>query len=226
MLSLTSSALLLTNSNLTTLAIPKLHDDGSNWSDYEPRIQRAMGSKGLWRHVEGTAIAPQLYALVARVPVLLDSTMPAMEEQIEAKETKIMDYNKREYLAQHVILLTTSTHLSAKIKNMKLTHEMWDVVKMDATTKSRLYLLNAEDQLMSMKLTNNDNPKSHLVKVKQHFQLMMECHNNLIKMGSTISNMCYNTIVMSSLPEFYCPTLQTITPAERMSMVLGMSESG
>ena len=108
---------------------------------------------------------------------------------------------------------------------MKLTHEMWDAVKTDATTKSRLYLLNAEDQLMSMKLANNDNPKSHLVKVKQHFQLMMECHNNLIKMGSTISNMCYNTIVMSSLPEFYCPTLQTITPAERMSMVLGMSSS-
>ena len=123
-----SSALLLNNSDSTTLAIPKLHNDGSNWSDYEPRIQRAMGSKGLWRHVEGTTIVPIPYVLVARVPVLSDSKMPATEEQVEAKETKIMDYDKCEYLAQHVILSTTSTHLGAKIKNMKLVHEMWDAV--------------------------------------------------------------------------------------------------
>ena len=155
-----------------TLTIPKLHDDKSNWSDYELRIQRAMGLKGLWRHVEGTAIAPIPYALVARVPVLLDGKTPATEEQVEHKETKIMDYDKREYLVQHVILSTTSTHLGAKIKNLKSTHEMWDVVKADATTTSTLYLLDAEDQLASMKLADNDDPKSHLAEVKQHFQLM------------------------------------------------------
>ena len=225
MSSLTSSALSLNNSNSMTLAIPKLHDDGSNWSDYEPRIQRAMGSKGLWRHVEGTTIVPQPYALVARVPVLLDGKMPATEEQVEAKETKIMDYDKREYLAQHVILSTTSTHLGAKIKNLKSAHKMWDAVKADATIKSTLYLLDAEDQLASMKLADNDDPKSHLAEVKQHFQHMMERHNNLIKMGSTISDMRYNTIVMSSLLESYHPTLQTITAAERASVVLGTSSS-
>ena len=218
MSSLTSSALLLNNSDLTTLAIPKLRDDRSNWSDYEPRIQRAIGSKGLWRHVEGTAIAPQLYTLVARVPVLSDGKMPATEEQVEAKETKIMDYDKHEYLAQHVILSTTSTHLGTKIKNLKSAHEMWDAVKADATTKSTLYLLDAKDQLASMKLADNDDPKSHLAKVKQHFQLMTERHDNLIKMGSTISDTRYNTIVMSSLPESYHPTLQTITAMQVWSL--------
>ena len=64
------SAFTTNNSDTTTLAVPKLRDDGSNWADYEPRIQRALGSKGLWRHVEGTAIAPKPYALVAGVPVL------------------------------------------------------------------------------------------------------------------------------------------------------------
>ena len=54
---------------------------------------------------------------------------------------------------------------------------------------------------------------------------MTECHDNLIKMGSTISNTCYNTIVMSSLPEFYHPTLQTIMATECASAVLGMSSS-
>ena len=177
------SAFSTNNSDTTTLAVPKLCNDRSNWADYKPRIQRALGSKGLWRHIEGTAIAPKLYALVAGVPVLMDGTTQAMEDQIEARETKIINYDKREYLAQHVILSMTSTCLGNKIKNLKTLHDMWDAVKADATTKSTLFLLDAEDQLASMKLTENDDPKAHLSEVKQHFQLMGQRHDNLLKMG-------------------------------------------
>ena len=219
------SAFSTNNPDTTTLAVPKLHDDGSNWADYEPCIQRALGSKGLWRHVEGTAIAPKPYALVARVPVLADGTTQATEDQIEARETKIIDYDKREYLAQHVILSTTSTCLGNKIKNLKTSHDKWDALKADATTKSTLFLLDAEDQLASMKLAENDDPKVHLTEVKQHFQLMGQRHNNLLKMGSTISDSRYNTIIMSLLPESYRPTLQTITAAERASTLLGTLSS-
>jgi len=220
-----SSLTFNSNSDSTNLAVPKLRDDGSNWSDYEPRIQKAMGSKGLWRHVEGTAIVPKPYALVSGIPVLSDGKTPASEEQIEAKETRIIEFDKREYLAQHVILSTTSTRLGAKIKDMKSAKEMWDAVKVDATTKSTLYLLDAEDQLASMKLSDNDDPKTHLAELKQHFQLMLQRHDNLIKMGSTLSDSQFNTIIMSSLPESYRPTLQTITAAERTSAVLGTSSS-
>ena len=221
----TMSTFSTNNSDTTTLAVPKLRDDGSNWANYEPHIQRALGSKGLWRLVKGTAIAPKPYALVTGVPVLADGTTEAMEDQIEARETKIIDYNKCEYLAQHIILSTTSTHLGNKIKNLKTLHDMWDAVKADATTKSTLFLLNAEDQLASMRLAENDDPKAHLTEVKQHFQLMGQRHDNLLKMGSTISDSRYNTIIMSSLPESYQPTLQTITAAERASTLLGTSSS-
>ena len=155
-----------------TLVVLKLHNDGSNWANYKPHIQRALGLKGLWRHVEGTAIMPKPYALVTGVPILMDGTMQAMEDQIEAREMKIIDYDKCEHLTQHIILSTTSTHLGNKIENLKTLQDMWDVVKADATTKSTLFLLDVEDQLASMKLTENDDPKVHLMEVKQHFQLM------------------------------------------------------
>ena len=173
LISMMSTITLNSSSDLTTLSIPKLCDDGSNWSDYKPHIQRAMGSKGLWRHVEGTAIAPKLYTLDHGIPVLSDGQMPATEEQIEARESKIMDYDKWEYLAQHVILSMTSTHLGSKIKNLKIAKEVWDMVKADATSKSTLFLLNAKDQLTSMKLADNTDPKTHLSELKEHFQLMM-----------------------------------------------------
>ena len=157
----------------------------------------------MWRHIEGTTIAPQPYTLVAGILVLADRTTPTMEDKVEAREMRIYNYDKCKNLAQHMILSTTSTCLGNKIKNLKMMHEMWDVVKVDTTTKSTLYLLNMDNQLASMKLTENDNAKMHLTEVKQHFQLMAQCHNNLLKMDSTISDSWYNTIIMPLLLESY-----------------------
>ena len=70
-------------------------------------------------------------------------------------------------------------------------------------TKSTLFLLDMENQLASMRLTENNDPKVHLTEVKQHFLLMGQQHNNLLKMGSMISDSCYNMIIMSLLPESY-----------------------
>jgi len=123
--------------------IPKLCDNGSNWSDYQLRIQKAMGSKGLWRYVKGTAVAPKPYTVVNGEYFLSDLKTPATEEQIESKEMKLVDFEKKEYLAQHIILSTTSVHLGSKIKDLTSAKDMWEVVKADATTKSTLYLLDA-----------------------------------------------------------------------------------
>ena len=100
---------------------------------------------------------------------------------------------------------------------MRTVNEMWEAVKSDATTKSSLYLLDAEDQLASMKLAENNDPKTHLVEMKQHFQLMVQHQDNLTKMGSELSDTRFNTIIMTSLLELYCPTLQTITTAKKAS---------
>jgi hypothetical protein len=83
---------------------------------------------------------------------------------------------------------------------------MWNVVKEDATSKSTVYLLDAEDQLSSMKLADND-PKTHLTELKNYFQLMLQCRNNLMKIGLTMSDTRFNIIVMSSLPESYRPSI-------------------
>ena len=70
-------------SDSTSLSVPKLHDDRSNWTDYEPCLQRAMGAKGLWIHIEGKATVPKLYVLVNGIHVLSDGKTPATDDQIE-----------------------------------------------------------------------------------------------------------------------------------------------
>ena len=98
---------------------------------------------------------------------------------------------------------------------------MWKVIVDDATSKSTLYLLDAEDQLSSMKLPDNDNPKTHLSELKLHFQTMQHHRKNLIKIGSSMSEQRFNIIIMSSLLDSYRPTLQTITASERVSRLSG-----
>jgi hypothetical protein len=213
------------NSDSTILAVPKLRDDGSNWSDYYPRIQNAMGAKGLWRHVLGTATAPVPYVVSQGKPILSDGKTPATEDQIEAKESKIIEFEKREYLSRHILLSTTSTRLGAKIKDLSTAEAMWKVVTDDATQKSTLYLLDAEDQLTSMKLADDEDPKTHLSELKQHFSLMLQRRDNLIKIGSTMSESRFNIVIMSSLPASYRPTLQTITASERMSKLSGFQSN-
>ena len=157
-----------------------------------------MGSKGLWRHVLGTAVAPRPFMLLNGTPVLPDGKTEAMEEQIEAQEIRIMDFEKKEYLTQHIILSTTSTRLG--IKELKTSKEMWQVVVADVTMKSTLFLLDAEEHV------DNQDSKTHLFELKQHFQLMLQRRDNLIKMGSTLSDTQFNTLIMSSLLDGILPT--------------------
>ena len=81
-----ASLSLTSNSDSTNLAVPKLRGDGSNWADYAPQIQKAMGLKGLWRHVEGIAVMPKPYTVVDGVPIISDGKTPTTEKQIEAHE--------------------------------------------------------------------------------------------------------------------------------------------
>ena len=103
-----------------------------------------MEVKGLWKHVEGKATLPKLYAEVNGIAVLSDGKTQATEEQIEARERRIDDFTKAASLAKHVILSTTSARIGMKIKTLTTAKEMWDEVKKDTTAKSTLYLMDAE----------------------------------------------------------------------------------
>lgn len=64
------------------------------------------------------------------------------------------------------------------------------MVKSDATTKSTLHLLDAEDELANMKLSDTDDPKTHLAELMDH----TSCCGTIIDSAlthSTISNVTH-----------------------------------
>ena len=221
LISTMASLSLNSNPNSTNLAIPKLHDNRSNWADYSSQIQKAMGSKELQRHVEGNTVVPRAYTSSGWSPHYFRWE----DSSYWGADWCMGDANhwlwKTQIFCTTFILLTTSTHPGMKIKDLKTAKEMWDIVKTNATMKSTLYLLDTEDELASMNLGDTEDLKTHLAELKEHFQLMVQHYTNLITMGLVLSNSSYCTIIMHSLPESYCLALQTITAAEWAGAVSG-----
>ena len=63
----------------------------------------------------------------------------------------------------------------------------------------------------------------HYTELKQHFELMVNQCDNLLKMGSAISTTSFSTMIMSSLPSSYWSVIQTITAAEHVRVSQGTS---
>ena len=88
-----SDLMLSLKTSETSLAVLKLYDDGSNWADYESTIQKAMEAKGIWKYFKGKPFKPMQYTEVAGIYMLADGKTPATEEQVEAKEAKMDEYD-------------------------------------------------------------------------------------------------------------------------------------
>ena len=96
-----------------------------------------------------------------------------------------------------------SAHIGMEIKTLTTAKEIGDEVKKDATAKSMLYLVDAECQLESLRLSETSDPKTHLTELKLHFQLMMLRHKNPLEMGSSFSEQKLITLITSLLLNSY-----------------------
>ena len=85
---------------------------------------------------------------------------------------------------------------------------------LDTNTKSTLFIIDAEDELSTVKCQESSDAKTHLTKITAYFNLMVQWKENLLQMGSSISDTCFDIIIMASLPASYQPAKQTISTAE------------
>jgi chloramphenicol O-acetyltransferase len=121
-----------------------------------------------------------------------------------------MEYEQKEYLALHLILSSTSAHLSQKLLYLTTVKAMWDDVKLNVTAKSLFHQIDILNRLQTMKYSSSLDLKTHLSEVKSHFEKMTQLREHLQVMNSPISDSTYVSIIISSMPETYHPTIQTV----------------
>ena len=197
------------NPTSQTLSIPKLLDDGSNWVDYDIKARTAMGSKGLIRHIQGTARKPVPYTEINKV-LMVDATTPATEDQIDAKERRLEEYDQKEYLARHILLTSISPRLLASIKTLETSALMWNAIKADATSKTELHQIDTLKRLHQKKCSENDSVKTHL-------EELVDLRDKLAGMGAPVGDKDFRTIILASLPLSYRNLISAITVTASLS---------
>ena len=113
------------SSNRTTFSITPLHDNGSNFADYEPKVKVLCGVKGILKFLEDCARKPKELHVANGVymkPGTIDK--PATEEEIENVETKMDTYKQQEAMCKHILMSSVSPHLCSKIKSLVTPNEM------------------------------------------------------------------------------------------------------
>src|ERR1700759_888801 len=99
-----SSDATLPTSNFAFYQVPKLKDDGTNWVTYRTRLETAIGSKGLKRHLLGQARKPKpLEVDEDGTPLARDGTTPTTETEIEENETKLDEYDQKEFAVKQAL---------------------------------------------------------------------------------------------------------------------------
>jgi hypothetical protein len=194
----------------STISIPTLTDNGSNWIDYKTKALIAMGSWGLMGHVEGRAQKPKQYAMVDDQAVLADGKTAVTEDQVESREKRIDDFETKEYLARHIIINSVSLRLAQNISKLTSAKAMWDAIVKDSAGKMLLYQVDARRRLQEMKCSEGEDIKTHLTE-------MNRLRQELAGMGSAVNDDDFTAMIIGSLPSSFWPLLSALIASSKVS---------
>ncbi|KAJ7780778.1 hypothetical protein DFH07DRAFT_729597, partial [Mycena maculata] len=106
--------------------LPILLDDSSNWVHYSEIISTHAKSKGLHRHLAGTARIPADIIQDAIGDWYFDGTnIRLTDDEVKAHEKKQDDYETKESKLRDIIYQTVSTTRFSQIKDESTANRVW-----------------------------------------------------------------------------------------------------
>ncbi|GBE83911.1 Retrovirus-related Pol polyprotein from transposon TNT 1-94 [Sparassis crispa] len=226
-----------TNTHLNI--VPKLATDGSNWITYKEWIHTVMGSRGLMRHLEGTARQPpdplpypQTAPSTAAVTVpsataattgtsataamtTTAPTQPALTPEeylakVEAAESKLDDFLQKEFAAWQQIYGTINDALLLRVKKLPTGADVWGAIQKEYEGKSEMYSGAVRTRLQNMKCDEGANIRTHL-------DQMLKFREELSSMGAAMADADFSACIYTSLSSSYGTLLTALTTAAHLS---------
>jgi hypothetical protein len=99
--------------------------DGSNWPTYQERVLNTLTSKGLKRHVLGTAHKPEVPVEHNGSFYYQNSMNPLTDEELEKNEDEQDSYDQKQAAVQEIIYWTIDMTSFLQVKNNKTTADVW-----------------------------------------------------------------------------------------------------
>ena len=198
-----------TNQGLT---IPKLKPDGSNWTTYSERVMNYLTSKGLKRHVLGTARKPVDLEERGGKHYKPDSLTPLKDDEIEKHETEQDEYEQKQASVREVIYRTIDNSTFLQVKSEKDAAAVWKKVVSIHADKGSMYETNLLTQLQNTRYIEGESMREHLAK-------MIEIKERLAEMSCQISDESFVSYIRTSLSlvQNFRSLISTLTAAAHES---------
>ncbi|KAF8155630.1 hypothetical protein B0H34DRAFT_659656, partial [Crassisporium funariophilum] len=113
------------SSTVKVSTLPKLKEDGSNWITYKERILNTLTSKGLKRHVTGSARKPTELIERSGDYYKPNSLSPLSDDQLEEHEKEVDIYDQKQAQVREVIYETISKSTFLQIKSQPSAAAVW-----------------------------------------------------------------------------------------------------
>jgi gag-polypeptide of LTR copia-type len=174
------------------IRVTKLVADGANWVTYCDWIMWALDVKGLLEHLMSNTITSE-YSVAGTVNGLVP----------EAR------WKRNEAMVKQLVASSVSDMVFTQIKAKKA-KEVWDQLQALYKGWSKLVLVDLCKQLQNICCGTDDD-------ICAHFNKLTDLKEQLAAMGASIMDEEYVNILLRSLPEAYCSSMNSIMAAADIS---------
>ncbi|OJT06880.1 Retrovirus-related Pol polyprotein from transposon TNT 1-94, partial [Trametes pubescens] len=130
--------------------------------------------------------------------------------KVEAAETKIDEYEQKEFATCQQIYGTITDSLLLKVKDLLSASAVWSAVMKEHEGKSEMYASSVRTRLLNTRCSEGRD-------VREHFDTLVRLREELAGMGSPLPNAEFSAAIFQSLPESYGTLLTTLSTAARMT---------
>jgi hypothetical protein len=188
-------------SNNQIQSLPKLRGDSSNWATYSERVLNYLTSKGLRRHVLGTARKPEELDERNGSFYKRNSLAPLTDEEVEKHEEAQDNYDQMQAAVREVIYRTVDNTTFLQVKNESDAAAMWKKVASIHADKGSLYETNLLMQLQNTRYAEGESMRDHIAK-------MTELRERLAEMNTPVSDESFVSYLRTSLS--LAPSFRTL----------------
>ena len=194
--------------------LPTLQEGSANWSDYKSRIVNHAVSKGLKRHLFGTARKPEKLVLQQDGKWYKEGSLllPVEEAAVEKNEDAWDEYDQKEAQTREFIYQTIPKSLFIRVRDLPTACDVWK--KLIDVNENRGSLIAADllTKLQNMRLSEGGNLRNHITEMK-------ELREKLAEMGHPVDDLMFTSNITRSLSSsaMYKPVLTSISIIARNS---------
>jgi len=186
----------------------KLQANGENWVTYKERLRNHLTSKGLLRHVNGTAKKPVEVEVINDKTHQKGKTAPMTDDELEEYYTSFADFEQKEAQVRDIIYETIPKSVFLQVKGQATAAKVIDKLVVIFEQKGQATIQDTLNKLANLRYTDG-------LSMHTHIATMFEIRKCLAEMGHEITDEQFATYIHISLTPTFRSLLTAMGAAAR-----------